>query len=163
MNFYLIKRLFGEEIMTMKTLFILFFTLITVVVSAQTTTEEEFNYVTNGYKIAYAQGADIKKGYTLKDAGEWTLEFSNGNVTMQFKFMYRDNDTKPCAIMVIYKGDMVKQSDWEYYCLPSEDASDLWGKTMKQIGKHYYSVGANKVYESMMFGYMHLANQLATK
>lgn len=41
------------------------------------TTEEEYNFVTIGFKVQLESGLDMKKGYALKDLGSWSLNCFN--------------------------------------------------------------------------------------
>ena len=50
-----------------------------------TTTEEEYNYITKGYKVQFESGLDMKKGYILKDMGEWNLKYDNISRGFAFK------------------------------------------------------------------------------
>ena len=43
------------------------------------TTEEEYNYLTKGYKIQVESGLDMKKGYSLIDMGTYQLSFKGEN------------------------------------------------------------------------------------
>ena len=71
--------------------------------NAQPTTEEEYNYVTKGYKIQFESGLDMKAGYSLKDIGEWYLKFGDASRGFVFKGLYRGSDTRPCCVMAIYQ------------------------------------------------------------
>ncbi|HTB32381.1 MAG TPA: hypothetical protein VK808_10170 [Bacteroidia bacterium] len=149
----------------MKTLFITAFLLCTIICYSQTTTQEEYNYVVKGYKLGFDQGADIKKGYTLKELGEWVLDLPDGNRSVDYKALCRDNDTKPCAIMAIYKeyNKYGKVASEEYYCLPSEDANDLWDETFKQLHSHHGKSDTEAVYQAMLNGFMHFSSFMAAK
>ena len=45
---------------------------------AQPTSEEEYNYITKGYKVQVETGLDMKAGYHFKDLGDWGLKFNDG-------------------------------------------------------------------------------------
>ena len=142
-------------------LFALLFSAITFV-KAQTT-EEEYNYVTKGYKVQMESGLDMKKGYTLKDLGNWSLNFgSDGTREATFKGLYRDNSSKPCAIMLIYKRPSSGYT--EYYCIPTIDApSNLWDKTLEQINTHFTEQNAKAVYSTLVWALMKFSVQQTNK
>ena len=83
------------------------------------TTEEEYNYLTKGYKIQVESGLDMKKGYTLTDL--LTSEASSlfDKSSMIFKGLYRDGQKTPCAVLCIV--------DKKYICIPHyESSDDIW-------------------------------------
>lgn len=145
-----------------KLLFTLVATLFTITVVAQTT-EEEYNYVTKGYKVQMESGLDMKKGYSLKDLGNWSLNFgSDGTREAVFKGLYRDNSTKSCAIMLIYKRPSTGYT--EYYCIPTIDApQNLWDKTLEQINTHFTEQNAKAVYSTLVWALMKFSVQQTNK
>lgn len=52
---------------------------------ATVTTDEEYNYLTRGYKVQVESGLDMKKGYHFQDAQEIELN----TYKFQFKFLMR--------------------------------------------------------------------------
>lgn len=100
------------------------------------TTEEEYNYLTKGYKIQVESGLDMKKGYSLIDMGTYQLSFKgeNGNYvrTVKFKGLLRDGDANNCAILCICER---KDTGFKkYICIPSNNASTkLWNKTSDEM------------------------------
>jgi hypothetical protein len=150
----------------MKTLLTSVFLFYSILCFSQTT-EEEYNYIVKGYQVqVIEQGGDIKKGYSIKDLGEWKLHFSNGYRSVVFKGFYRTNAAKPCAIMAIYQiyskeGKVISS---EYYCIPSENAdSSLWDETIEQLNSHYNESKGREVYEAMLSAFMHFATMLADR
>ena len=145
-----------------KLLFTLVATLFTITVVAQTT-EEEYNYVTKGYKVQMESGLDMKKGYSLKELGNWSLNFgSDGTREAVFKGLYRDNSTKSCAIMLIYKRPSTGYT--EYYCIPTIDApQNLWDKTLEQINTHFTEQNAKAVYSTLVWALMKFSVQQTNK
>jgi hypothetical protein len=124
------------------------------------TTEEEYNYVTKGYKVQIESGLDMKKGYTLKDLGEWNLKYSDVSRGFAFKGLYRENDSIPCAVMAIYqKKRSGKPAISEYYCIPTLDALALWDRTMSQVNEDYNQSNANEIYVGMVWALMKFASQ----
>ena len=103
----------------------------------QPTTELEYNYVTNGYRSQFAQGLDIKQGYSLKEIQHGT---SNGG-TATFKALNRIGETKPCAIMIIVE---TKTQGTKYLCIPSYDADiKLWEKFEKSLDDNFQWVASD--------------------
>lgn len=127
------------------------------------TTEEEYNYVTKGYKVQMETGLDMKKGYALKDLGTWSLNFgTDGTRDASFKGLYKDNATKPCAIMLIYKRPSTGYT--EYYCIPTTDAPEaLWNKTLDQINTHFSEASAKAVYSTLVWSLMKFSVQQTAK
>ena len=125
-----------------------------------TTSEEEYNYVTKGYKVQIESGLDMKKGYTLKDLGEWNLKYSDVSRGFAFKGLFRENDSIPCAVMAIYqKKRSGKAAISAYYCIPTLDAGALWDRTMSQVNEDYNSSNANEIYVGMIWALMKFASQ----
>jgi hypothetical protein len=97
------------------------------------TTQEEYNYITKGYRIQIESGLDMKKGYTMKDI---QTERHN-DYYLEMKALYRDGSTAPCAIMVItqYQSDI---NGWGvhtyYYCIPH------WASSQKIWDDYDYSM-----------------------
>lgn len=129
-----------------------------------TTTEEEYNYITKGYQVQIESGLDMKKGYTLKDIGDWSLKYGDGNRGFTFKGLYRGTNTKPCAIMAIYnKKEGEKITYKEYYCIPTLTAEALWNKTLSQLSANFEKSNANQMYSAMVWALMKLAAQEIVK
>ena len=105
---------------------------IPALVFAQSTTQEEYNYVTKGLKVQKESGLDMKKGYSLRDYGiVYTGKVNTGSILIAdwrdtkvySSGLYRDGQDKPCAIVVIYE----RIGFTEYLCVPSFDADQsIW-------------------------------------
>ena len=137
--------------------------LIGTMAIAQGTTEEEYNYLTKGYAIQVSSGLDMKKGYTLKDLGDWKIQYTGGvqRQTM-FKALMRDSSDVPCAILMIYKKSDVDTRF--YYCIPTGDAdSSLWERTYKQVHDAASAYGSAELDSALIYGLMNLSAQEATK
>lgn len=112
----------------MKTLLFLALLMVCTIAFTQGTTQEEYNYVTKGYKIQQESGLDMKKGYSIKFYPETQ---SNGLVNWNEKAeviggaIFRDGQTNPCALILYYQN---KNTGFkEYLCIPSNDADkSLW-------------------------------------
>jgi hypothetical protein len=153
----------------MKKIKLIITTLVIVILSGNTklycqskitTTEEEYNYVSKGYKVQIESGLDMKKGYTLKDMGEWNLKYSDVTRGFAFKGLYRENDSIPCAVMAIYqKKRSGKPTLSEYFCIPTLEAATLWDRTMSQMNENYNQSNANEIYAGMIWALMKFSSQ----
>jgi len=140
-----------------------FFFLVSINLFAQQTTEEEYNYITKGYKIQIESGLDMKKGYTLKDLGMWALNFNQeGNRQVTFKGLYRDGSLKPCAIMMIYQRPST--SHFDYYCIPSLDAEkDFWDRTLEHLNANYNNPNMKQLYSTLIWALMKFSASESSK
>lgn len=107
------------------------------------TTLEEYNYLSKGYKDQLEKGLDMKKGYILKnvisnfsDAISFSPEQSYKRHS-EFKLLYKEGDSKPCAILMIltvyHKG---KLNGTHYFCLPTYN-STLWTNLKEDLYNVY--------------------------
>ena len=100
------------------------------------TTEEEYNYLTKGYKFQIESGLDMKKGYTLQDLTSHNV----GERKTEFKALFRDGEDKPCAVLCIYNRPSTGFKD--YICIPHFDSDKaIWDKVYEKI-KTYGGDGA---------------------
>jgi len=145
----------------MKILFTATFIIFIYNILLAQTSQEEYNYLTKGYKIQIESGLDMKKGYRLEDLivsstltpSLFVKVFRN----CQFKALYRQNEQKPCAILCIFTNTNIGLKD--YFCIPSIDASDLiWEQFFKQV-KTYYDIDDCK---SIIIGLAKLSSNYAT-
>jgi hypothetical protein len=140
------------------TLAVLFLLLTCTVLYAQTT-EEEFNYITKGYKIQLESGLDMKKGYELKE-----IAYQNSNVyynlndsteedgvqKVWLKALYRIKGTTKsvAAYMIIYQlNDGLK----EFYCIADPKS------TKQMIDKCYYDLAKQPRLEGCKYSVAKLA------
>jgi hypothetical protein len=102
------------------------------------TTQEEYNYITKGYKIQLESGLDMKKGYSLSELGSWGLTHGTEKRNCTFKGLVRDGQTKPSAIMLIYKRTDIANGAVFYICIPSQDAPEnIWNQTLSFINENF--------------------------
>ena len=107
-----------------KAILIAFIVAIAGKVGAQTT-QEEYNYVTKGYKVQLESGLDMKKDYELRDIDNVKQSGTNGTIARQawLKALNRvsTNGTKTiAAYMIIYQRTGNLQ---QYFCIPSPNSS----------------------------------------
>ena len=79
------------------------------------TTEEEYNYVTKGYKIQNDAGLDMKKGYELQSFGQ----YNEGSYSFEFRILFRTTSKEIAGIMVIAKSQ--SWGNTYYLCIPHEN------------------------------------------
>ena len=152
----------------MKVLATLLFSLFTVVLLAQVepTTQEEYNYVTKGYKIQQESGLDMKKGYSIKTypvRADGTVLVSAGlfnethRVFVQASGLYRDAEVHPCAIIITYTN--INKNFTEHFCIPSANAAtSLWLAHQKRISE--FAVDARLViYSCVAMAAAHFAKE----
>lgn len=115
----------------MRLVLLLAITLLTVNIFGQTT-EEEYNYVTKGYKIQLDSGLDMKKGYSFKDIDSWGVNYGKFSRESTFKQLYRDGETTPCAtLMILRRTDTNYEA---YICIPhSSSTKEMWNRTYKEF------------------------------
>jgi hypothetical protein len=78
------------------------------------TTEEEYNYLTQGYKIAIETGADMKVGYTL----EHMPEIKAGNFTAKYSFLKETATKQTKAVLIVLEKEKGNSDKVVYLCLP---------------------------------------------
>jgi hypothetical protein len=78
------------------------------------TTEEEYLYLTYGYKEQLLKGLDDKKGYRWEPVTDYKFILEGGGLPLigskerapgkfEFEGLYRTHQNAPCAIVAIYK------------------------------------------------------------
>ncbi len=76
------------------------------------TTQEEYNYLTKGYKIQVSSGLDMKSGYDFQD-----LLFQKvDSYEFDFKYLVKTKDKTKVAIFIIAKSNVSGAT--YYYCIP---------------------------------------------
>ena len=78
------------------------------------TTEEEYNFLTKGYKIQVESGLDMKKGYLMVDLGE----VKDGSCSFKFKVLERESSEEAAGILVIAKEETWSGVSTYYLCIP---------------------------------------------
>lgn len=134
--------------------------LLSLGLSAQATTDEEFNYLTKGYKIQVESGLDMKKGYHIELLDSLNTNSSGVVRIMKFHGLYRSGATKPCAMLCVMTRPDTKFTG--YTCLPSFDAGDdMWNKAIVGMVELY---GDNQqAMSALLYGHMHLASKGYTR
>jgi hypothetical protein len=102
----------------MKKLLIILFAFNSLLLFGQTanqvapTTEEEYNYITKGYKVQIESGLDMKKGYKFQDEGT----VSRGKCDFQFKLLIREVKNEIAGYLVIVHSRNTGRT--YYVCIP---------------------------------------------
>ncbi len=128
------------------------------------TTAEEYLYATFGYNEQLDKGLDDKKGYSWKALTDYkfvnnkgTLMWKKSQVSkFEFEGLYRDGESAPCAIVVIYKEDEdMKKKDGVFICIPHPDSGqEILAKAEKYFREEidldadvttYYSLALSKL------------------
>lgn len=147
---------------------ILFTTLLIAVFAGTTfaqkgTTLEEYRYVSKGYEVKLKSGLDMKEGYRLEDLGSRGVTYNGGEYAREteFKALYREGESEPCALMMILKRT---DTDFkEFLCIPHPESSEeIWNKAYKRFEDELESMSEEgwKV-EAYMWGVTKFASFLS--
>lgn len=69
----------------------------------------------------------LKPGYRIVDYGI----YEEPDRTVSFKGLFRDGESSPCAIIMVYTKDKFPP---EYFCLPTQDAPrELWDRYFNSL------------------------------
>lgn len=120
----------------MKTILFTLFVFISLKSFTQNTTQEEYNFMTKGYKQLLESGLDMKKGYVLSDTAAFTT--SEGKYEIIFMNLLRQKDKSLAGTIAII--DSKVWSKRYYLGIPAAQANgsvDHQGTLMAQI----YSFG----------------------
>jgi hypothetical protein len=99
----------------MKTIFtILISFIIFIQTYGQKTTEEEYNWMSKGYKVMITSGLDMKKGYIFDDTQEYGETI--GNYSFTYKFLKREKDKSLTGVVIVAKSNV--SGNTYYYGLP---------------------------------------------
>lgn len=121
------------------------------------TTQEEYNYITKGYKVQTESGLDMKKGYHFQDITDTWITSGEIQRKCTFKALVRDGQTKPCAILCIYTRSDNGFKD--YLCIPTFDSSkEIWDEVFQKFNS-YDGTGAT----TLIWGMAKLASFYAAK
>lgn len=139
--------------------------------SAQTT-EDEYLYVTYGYKEQLLKGLDNKKGYTWKPLMQYVFMTGDKAIPLvgkssstlskfEFEGLYRENAPTPCAIVAIYKAteEMLKRDAVFIPILHPQSSKDIIAKAEKYFEEEIKL--KSKVQTEYIFALGNLAMYLA--
>lgn len=97
------------------------------------TTEEEYNYLTVGYKVQKESGLDMKSGYKFIDLFDNT--FSNYHFTG--KLLLRTNKNEAAGIMIETTSNVSGRK--YYFCIPYNN-STLYQRYLKDLDGWDYNI-----------------------
>ena len=123
------------------------------------TTLEEYNYVTKGYKIQFEGGLDMKKGYRFEEVTQHNTKSAFLGVMRNttFKALFRDGETKPCALLCVFSKSSVRGTD--YICLPNYASSQqVWDLANQKL----YSYSGDDA-KTLMLGFAIVASYYSSK
>lgn len=110
------------------------------------TTWEEYNYCKGDYRHVLADGADIKKGYSVNLVYQKRFDWANNEyATVWVRSFTKISTKKIIAYIVIYQL-RDKASDQTYYCVPHPNSD-------AEILSHYRGMidEANKIEANTIF------------
>ena len=117
---------------------------------ASSTTDEEYNYLTKGYKVQIESGLDMKRGYSLVDISD---DIERGSYTFNFKFLVREEKDEIGAMLAVIKSSV---SGRVYYlCIPYNNATlnqqyrgqlALWDSSLLTE----YAFASSSIFSNMM-------------
>ncbi len=126
------------------------------------TTQEEYNYITKGYKVQIESGLDMKKGYSFVDLGNWNTKSGTENREIEFKGLMRIGQAKPCAIMMIYRRTDIPTGVVEYVCIPSKDAPEnIWKQTNDFVFSYFNN--NNSMQQAVIWALIKFGSQETSK
>jgi hypothetical protein len=137
----------------MKFLLLATFVFITSTAFSQNTTQEEYNFMSKGFKTMIDEGLDMKKGYFLKD----TMSFSTsaGKYQTTFINMMRHKDKTYAGTISV-----VKSNSWSriyYLAIPAADTDgqiDLAETLMTTITNYAWDSAIKTAYLQALAEYM---------
>ena len=81
------------------------------------TTEEEYNYLTKGYKVQIESGLDMKKGYEIVSIDTVSTKIATAELFTLNRI--KDSKKEIAAYLIIYKRT---SRTTEYICVPNPDS-----------------------------------------
>lgn len=134
--------------------------LLPLLAVAQPTTEEEYNYLSRGYKIQVESGLDMKKGYSIRLLDATAVTLQGTEVKAEYSGLYRDGSESPCAILVTVS--KVGSRERGYLAIPSHDApKEMWDRAFEDLnnrfGSDQHAMGV------LVLGFMHFATLEASR
>lgn len=128
------------------------------------TTEEEYQYVTYGYREQLQKGLDDKKGYNWEPILQYKFQYEvdkfigkeSHTGLFDFEGLYRTGSATPCATVAIYREkDNMSKKDGVYICIPHHestqgvlDKAEQYLKDKVNFSKqltHHYAIALGKM------------------
>lgn len=108
------------------------------------TSIEEYNYLTQGYKLQLETGGDFKAGYELKPI----VEDKAGDFTITYSLMNHISSKTTKAVLITLKKAKDKNDKIIYLCLPFNN-QDLFQKFFKETEN--LGISMKMVFEASMY------------
>ena len=138
----------------MKKLFLLLFILGSGVAYSQSTTQDEYNYMTKGWLTMQKQGLGMKAGYATADRGKYILDYSGYNLEVSILCLTRSADNTTAGFIVMVHD--TKKNETQYFGVPAKGTEQaIWNQTISSI-RGVYGKDPNG-FESIMYAMMHIA------
>ena len=138
----------------MKRITFLLLLLSSLAYSQVSTTSDEYNYLTKGYKIAMESGLDLKKGYGFIEVST----YDDPLYSFSFNQFVRTNNNEVCAIMVSAYSKL--WGNKYYYCIPLNNL-DLYSLYMDNLKK--WDKDILVAYSGALSSYLNLYNNYQNK
>lgn len=116
------------------TLSIVLFSLLAGTGRAQNTTQEEYNWMVNGYKLMVTTGGEMKKGYYFSIMDEFNDVWTGYKIT--YKVLKRELDKSFAGVLIILNSDAKGTS---YFCLPAMSTVDKKSYSFPALSSDFYS------------------------
>ena len=102
----------------------------------------------------------MKKGYTLVDYGNISLHFDIEKRECEFKGLIRQGQSKPCAIMMIYRRTDVKNGQVYNICIPSAYAPEgIWKQTLNVLHSDIAGSNNNSMMQTVIWALMKFGSE----
>ncbi|NND63020.1 MAG: hypothetical protein HKN48_07465 [Flavobacteriaceae bacterium] len=99
------------------------------------TTNDEYNYVTKGYRAQIENGLPNKVGYDFEKINNYGYKSAGKEYNLIFSKLVKTATNTTVAVMIEYEFiDPEGKKVVAYYCIPhSRSANSIWNKARKQI------------------------------
>jgi len=117
------------------------------------TTQEEFTYITKGYKRQISEGLDAsKKNYTFELIEKMEYEENDKPVVFTFTKMLHKKDGLKAVIMTFKRNDKL-----ESFCIPHPDTKEaVWLPSIQQFNSFWIDKQRFPYFTSAFMKMMHL-------
>lgn len=107
-----------------KALFII--TLISLCIAAHSqTTENEYNYITKGYKSYDQSGTDLKSGYYIQAGIKYGHQTKSSTYLYDIIRLMRKDNNELAALIVKVKKIANNYDEYHYLCIPTKDTPSM--------------------------------------
>ncbi len=100
---------------------------------AQNTTQDEYNWMVNGYKLMVSTGGEMKKGYYFSPTDEFTDSWTGYKIT--YKVMKREFDQSLAGFLIILAQDTKVPI---YFCMPAMSTVDKKSFSFPALSTDFY-------------------------